>query len=65
MRLVDDWKEAYKWISMNSMLATVTVSGAWVAIPDDLRASMPHDIVHWVAISLLMLGIAGRLVKQG
>ncbi len=64
MKLVDDWKQAWKWISMNCMVVATAVQGAWVYIPEDLRSNVHPTIVHVLTIGLLVLGIAGRLIKQ-
>ena len=65
MKLVDDWKDAWKWISTNCMVLAATVQGAWISIPDDLKQSVPVWIGSAVTIGLLALGVAGRLLKQG
>jgi hypothetical protein len=33
-------------------------------VPDELRHALPRWLPHGVAIALLVLGVAGRLVKQ-
>lgn len=63
-KLVDDWKQAWKWISMNCMVVAASIQGAWVYIPEDLRQQVPNGVISSVTIALLALGIAGRLVKQ-
>lgn len=65
MKLVDDWKDAWKWISVNCMVLAGVVQTAWISIPDDLRSTMPSYIVHALTIGLLLMGVAGRLIKQG
>jgi hypothetical protein len=62
--LVDEWKSAWRWFSVQSMALAAVLLGAWQALPDELRASLPRALPHWLAIALLALGIAGRLVKQ-
>lgn len=62
--LVHDWKDAWRWISVNCMLLAAAIQGAWVYIPDDLRASMPHGIVEGVTVGLLVLGVIGRVIKK-
>lgn len=46
----------------------MTIAGAvqasWLFIPDEMKASLPLDIVQSVTIALMVLGVAGRLVKQ-
>jgi len=46
------------------MAASAVVLGAWEGMPDELRHALPRWLPHSVAIALLVLGIAGRLVKQ-
>ncbi len=65
MKLVSDWKQAWKWISVNCMVIATAVQGAWMYIPDDMKAEVPHNIVHILTMLLLVLGLAGRLIKQG
>lgn len=65
MRLVDDAKKAWKWFSMWAMGFSSVLQGAWLYLPDDLKASVDHRIVSGMTLTLLVLGIAGRLVKQG
>lgn len=64
MKLVDDIEHAWKWISMWCMTLAGAIQGAWVFIPDDLKSSMPHNLVQGATIALLALGVAGRLVDQ-
>lgn len=65
MNLIQDWKQAWKWASMNCMVGATALQGAWMYVPDDLKADLPHNLVHWLTILLLVLGVGGRLVKQG
>ena len=37
---------------------------AWLAMPEDLKSSIPSDMIQWVTFTLLILGTAGRLIKQ-
>lgn len=64
MSIDPNWRQAWRWLSIHAMTLGLAVSAAWVAIPDDLRASVPG----WSAASLtgvlMVLGILGRLVKQ-
>lgn len=64
MKLVDDAKKCWRWISMWCMTLAGAVQGAWLFIPDDMKASIPHQVVVWATLALLALGIVGRVVKQ-
>ncbi len=65
MRLVNDWKSAWKWVSMNCMVWATVLLTVWATIPDDLKKELPHGVDRWVAVLLLITGIAGRLIRQG
>ena len=64
MKLIDEWKRAYRMFSVQAMAMALAIQAAWPTIPDDLKALLPPHLVHWVSIVLLVAGIAGRMVKQ-
>lgn len=64
MKLIDEAKHAWRMLSMQAMAAAGAIQGAWMYVPDDMKASIDHRIVSGVTIALLVLGMLGRLVKQ-
>lgn len=64
MRLVAEWKRAWRWFSVQAMALAMALQGAWASLPDDMRARLPGGIVAAFTIALLLLGIGGRLVRQ-
>jgi hypothetical protein len=64
MRLVDDARRAWRWFSVQCMALALTLQGAWEAMPDDMKSGIPPRAVTLITLSLLALGIVGRLVKQ-
>ena len=50
---------------MQAMGVAFALQGAWVFIPDDLKARAGDDLANWVTGALLVLGMIGRMVKQG
>lgn len=64
MKLISDWRRAHHYISVQSMVIAGAVQGAWLAIPDDLRNSLPHWVPQAVTGVLLGAGIVGRLIDQ-
>lgn len=65
MKLVDDWKDSWKWISTNCMMVATALQGTWLALPDDMKIELPKHLVNIMTIVVLVAGFAGRLVKQG
>lgn len=64
MKLVTEWRRAWRWFSVQAMALAAALQGAWVALPDDMRARLPGGVVAAATMLLLLLGIGGRLVKQ-
>jgi hypothetical protein len=64
VRLVEEWKSAWRWFSLQAMALTAAIQAAWGAMPDDLKQHFPAKAVSAVSIALLLLGIGGRLLKQ-
>ena len=64
MKLIDEWKSAYKMFSVNAMALAAAIQGTWVSLDETVRSELPKDIVHYATIALLVAGIGGRLVKQ-
>jgi hypothetical protein len=64
MTLVKDAGKAWRWFSVQAMALQGAAAGAWLAVPDDMRASVPSEWLAAGAIALTVLGIAGRLIDQ-
>lgn len=63
-RLIPQWRRAWRMFSIQAMTLAAAIQGAWPTIPDDMKATLPPTLVHWVSLALLVAGIAGRLVDQ-
>jgi hypothetical protein len=64
MKLVPDWKDAWRWFSVWAMSLSTAAPAAWLAVPEDMREAVPAE---WLAVGAVTLGIAGligRLVAQ-
>lgn len=64
MKLIPTWRRAWRMISVQAMTAAAAIQGAWMIVPEDMKSSFPPDVVRVATVALLVLGIAGRLVKQ-
>lgn len=64
MKLVPQWKQAFKWFSVQAHVAQVAIVGTWTTLPDDMRSAVP---VRFVLVAVAVVGAAGvigRLVNQ-
>lgn len=64
MNLIPEAKNWWRMFSVQAMLAAGTIQGVWLALPDDLRASVPDSWLRVATIALLLAGVAGRVVSQ-
>jgi len=64
MKLVEDWKESYKWLSTNIAGIMVILNGLQATMPYLQELVSPSQMATFNAL----LGIAviwGRLIQQG
>lgn len=64
MKLVHDWKSAWKWLSVQFVAAAGAVQLSVLAFPDTLRQYLPDWLTHVLAVLLLIAAVVGRLVDQ-
>ena len=64
MKLVENAKQAWKWLSMQMMVLAVALQGAWDLYGAELQKILTSDQITYVTITLLVVGIVGRLIKQ-
>jgi hypothetical protein len=64
VKLVQDWRSAPKWFSMQAVALLAVVQGAWLAVPEDVKTP---GMAEWVAGATFALALAagvGRVVDQ-
>lgn len=64
MRLIPNWKRAWRMFSVQAMTLAGSIQAAWALFPEDLKATLPTNLVHWASVALLVAGIVGRMVDQ-
>ena len=65
MRLVKDWRKAWRYFSVQAFALQGIAAASWLAVPGDMRAAVPSEWLAGAALLLTALGIIGRLVDQG
>lgn len=68
MKLVDDWKKAWRWFTMwlaaAGLVALEVYQQVQTFMPDLVKA-IPDNVMHRMMQVLLVLIIVGRVIKQG
>ena len=64
VRLVRNWRQGWKWASLQSDFLTGVAASAWLAVPGDMRAAVPPGYLAIAALALAVFGFIGRLVER-
>ncbi len=64
MTLVENWKSAWRWFSVQALAALTVLPLVWMALPSDAKSFLPDSMEPWVLFALAFGGIVGRLVDQ-
>ncbi len=64
MKLVDDWKDAPRWLSVRIMAVLAVLPLVWSQLPDDVKAFLPEEYQPFLLTLLAFGGIVGRLKDQ-
>ena len=64
MKLIPEARRAWRMFSVQAQALALALLGAWQAVPDDIKTTLPPSLGYWVAMGLMVLGIAGRLIQQ-
>jgi len=64
MKLIAEWKRAYRMFSVQAMALSTAILGTWLVLPDDFKATLPHWMGNAAAMATLIAGVLGRLVQQ-
>jgi len=66
MKLVDNWRNGWKWFSCHCMaLAAIMIAVYYFFLPDDLRMAIPAKEFAWVVLVVIVVGLAARFIDQG
>lgn len=60
LRLVDGWHKGWKWVSAQALALGAAINGAWLAVPDDMKAMLPPKVLAYVSFGVFAAGFVGR-----
>ena len=64
MSFVENWRDAWKWFSVQAFALIIALPMVWMALPPDVKAMLPDGWGKWIAIAIAAAGLVGRLVDQ-
>ena len=66
-KVVPDWRNAPKWLSMRFGAAALLIQTTWLALPPQFIESYPPEVGKYVGMVvgvLTLLALVGRLISQ-
>jgi hypothetical protein len=64
MKLIDNWRDSWRFASVRLLAAIVLIQSNWDAMPEELKSLIPGVTLNRVTVGLAILAYFGRLVKQ-
>lgn len=64
MKLVDDWKSAWRWFSMHALVLAGIIPSVWAEFPPDLKLVIPASLMGIITAVVAVCGIVGRVINQ-
>lgn len=63
MKLVENWRTAWKWVSVQVAILAGALQAAMLAFPT-IKDWLSDEVAHAVGLILIVAIVAGRLVDQ-
>jgi hypothetical protein len=63
-QVIDNWKAAPRMLVVQTLAIIAAVQGVWMALPPDMLAKLPANLVHYVTTGLAVVGVLVRVLKQ-
>ena len=64
MKLVSNWREAWKWHSTQLLALIAALPAVWVSLPPDIKAAVPDEWMPWLIGVMAVGAIVGRVRDQ-
>lgn len=64
VKVVSNWRQCWKWFSVQSMAINTAVVVAWATLPEEFKQSFSPNLVAVISSIVFVLGVVGRLIDQ-
>jgi hypothetical protein len=64
LRLIPDWKQAYKFLSIQFSVLLGVLSLAYVYLPE-IRTYLPETWSAWISLAIIIGRVIDQQVKEG
>lgn len=64
MKLVDNWKQAWRWFSVQALTIVMVIPLVWDSLASDIKEFLPENLEPWTLAVVAGAGLIGRLIDQ-
>lgn len=64
MKLIEEWKECWKWFSVQANTIGIAMSSTYGLMYEQLKETIPAQYMAGITAAVFVLGVIGRLVNQ-
>ena len=64
MKLVGNWRKAWRWLSIQFPALNLTFLATWGALPTKFQDVIPTPLVMGISAALIVMGVVGRMIDQ-
>jgi protein-S-isoprenylcysteine O-methyltransferase Ste14 len=64
MKLIPNWRDAWRWFSVQALAAIIALPIVWASLPSDIKSFVPDSWDRWVFVAIAAAGLLGRLIDQ-
>lgn len=64
MTLIDEWKRAWRYLSVQIPAWGAMITAVWISMPADVKGNFPGWLTNSFSVAILLATIAGRFVQQ-
>lgn len=64
MKLIDNWKNIWKWYSTHAVVIYTALVSYYAQMPAVDKASLPLWVIYLIQAVIVVSFIVGRLIKQ-
>lgn len=64
MKIIEEWRNSWKYLSVQANAIGVAVTAAYSSMYDQLKETLPPRYMIFAVVAVFVLGIVGRLIAQ-
>lgn len=64
MKIVNNWKTAWRWFSMQLMSVVVVLPLLWEQLPLEVKTFIPAEWLPYILAAVALCAMVGRMIDQ-